>query len=677
VISHDIEARRRHQRGQSGKQILRLEDYVGGPVTPAVPQSVQEPAVGQERQPIRGNGGARGIAAQTLEAEPISGRNADACMDAEAGNGCAAPAIRDRKVFHFDRITGFGDACPGARANGKRRRTRRRCPDPVNPDIVYGAGLGGRLSKWDARIGQVQNVSPWPVTSYGERPTSIRYRYSWITPLAISRRPGNPIYLGAQVLFRSTDGGQTWKAASPDLTGAEPVAKDCSGDVTLDRATACGYGVIFAIAPSPLADGQVWVGTDNGRVQVTRNDGASWSDVTPTDMRDWTKINIIDASAHDPGTAYVAGDRHRLDDQRPLAWRTHDYGRTWTEIGHGLPQDGWVGVVRGDPKRPGLLFAGTNRGAYVSFDDGDHWQSLQLNLPRTGINDLLVHGKDVIVATQGRGIWILDDMDPLRHLSGAEPAAGPLLLPPATAYRLRANENKDTPLPPEEPRAPNPPTGAVLDYVLPKTPGTPVVIEIVGSDGAPVRRFASNETPARPRAEIYFADSWLAPPPVPTVQAGHNRFVWNLRFPPPQALESEYSIAAVPGGALAEPAGAFVLPGRYEVRLTVDGQILRQPLTVMMDPRVKTPEAGLAELFAFQREVEAELARSARLAAVRKQESGAPAPPAAGNPEDPARVNAILTSLARDLEGADAAPTGPQREVLQSCRQALDRAEKK
>jgi photosystem II stability/assembly factor-like uncharacterized protein len=568
-------------------------------------------------------------------------------------------------------------------------------PDPRDPDIVYGAGLGGRLSKWNARTGQVQNVSPWPVSSYGERPTTVRYRYSWITPLAISKRPPFAIYQGAQVVFRSTDGGRTWQTISPDLTGAVEGAPGCEGDVPVARATACGFGVVFAIAPSPVADGVVWVGTDNGRVQVTRDDGASWQDVTPPDMQDWTKVNIIDASPHDPGTVYVAADRHRLDDFRPLAWRTHDFGRTWTEIGHGLPAGAWVGVVRQDPERPEMLFAGTSRGVHVSFDDGGHWQSLQLGLPRTGINDLLVKGDGLVVATQGRAIWALDGIEPLRHLPSSGARQEALLLPPPPAYRLRPNENRDTPLPPEEPRAPNPPVGALIDYVLPAAPASPVVVEIAGLDGVLIRRFASDATPPQPPAEVYFSKRWLAPPTVPTAHAGHNRFVWDLRYPPPHALEGEYSIAAVPGGATVVPAGAFVLPGRYEVRLVVGDVTLRQPLEVVMDPRVDTSRATLEALLAFQQEVATELTRSADLAAAvsaerkRLRQARDDAPSAAGraeaesalgrleallSPKDrsPERRNALLTALAQDLEGACALPTGPQRALLAESRAAID-----
>ncbi len=434
-------------------------------------------------------------------------------------------------------------------------------PDPADPDIVYGAGLGGRVSKWNAQTGQVQNVTPWPVSSYGARPGTARYRYSWITPLAIAARPPHAIYVGAQVVFRSLDGGQSWKTVSPDLTGAVPGAGGCDGDVPVERATACGWGVVFAIAPSPAADGVVWAGTDTGRVHVTRDDGASWSDVTPPGMRDWTKVNIIDASASDPGTAYVAADRHRLDDFRPFAWRTHDFGKTWTDIGRGLPDGAWVGVIREDPRRRGLLFAGTSRGVHVSFDDGGTWQSLQLDLPRSGVNDVLVHGDDVIVGTQGRGIWALDAIAPLRHAAEGGAAGAPVLVPPADAYRLRANQNRDTPLPPEEPRGANPPTGAVIDYVLARGASTPVVIEIAAPDGAIVRRFSSADVPHRPNAEVYFAERWLAPPAVPSALSGHNRFVWDLRSPPPRALEYQVLDRGDAAGRRGHAGGGLRAPG--------------------------------------------------------------------------------------------------------------------
>ena len=539
-------------------------------------------------------------------------------------------------------------------------------PDPVDPDIVFGAGLGGRVSKWNGRTGQVQNVSPWPLSSYAARPGTTRYRYDWITPLAISPRPPHPIFVGAQVLFRSLDGGASWDTISPDLTGAVEGASDCDGDVSLERATECGYGVIFAIAPSPAADGLIWIGTTNGRIQLTRDDGATWSDVTPPSLPDWSKVNIIDASASDPGTAYVAVDRHRVDDPRPMAYRTHDFGATWTEIGHGLPPKEWVGAIRQDPEQAGLLYTGTNRGVHVSFDDGETWQSLQLNLPTTGINDLLVHEDDVIVATEGRAIWVLDAVAPLRQLASGDLGDEPVLVPPAAAWRLRFNQNKDTPLPPEEPTGDNPPAGAILDYILPSNGAGPVVLEIFDAKGTLVRRFGSDDEIEAPNARIYFADIWLGEPSRPSMGSGHHRFVWDLRYPAPPTLGSSYSIAAVPGRATpARPEGAFVLPGTYEVRLTAGGQTVSQELEVAMDPRVEVTSAELSNLLELQNEIAAALERMVALATQTKE--------AGGEAYDEVRsIARVLTSLASDLESADAPPTEPQRELFA---QAVDRLE--
>ena len=329
---------------------------------------------------------------------------------------------------------------------------------------------------------------------------------------------------------------------SPDLTGAIPGAPGCDGDVPMSRATACGFGAIFAIAPSPAADGLVWVGTDNGRVKRTDDGGKTWQDKTPAGLADWSKVNMIDASPTEPGTAYVAVDRHRLDDFRPMAHRTHDGGATWTEIGHGLPEGGWVGVVRQDPKAPGRLYAGTSRGVFVSFDDGERWQSLQLNLPTTGINDLLVHGDDLIAATQGRGLWVLDGLGPLRHQAVSRRAPARSSCPRLPRSACRSNQNKDTPLPPEEPRAANPPVGAVFDYVLTAAgpaggPDAPrlVTLEIATAEGHVVRRFASDDTPKPAAAEVYFADLWLGAPARLPARLGHNRFTWDLRLPAPRA----------------------------------------------------------------------------------------------------------------------------------------------
>jgi len=542
-------------------------------------------------------------------------------------------------------------------------------PDPSDPNIVYGAGLGGRISKWDARTGQVQNVSPWPVSSYAENPLQTRYRYDWITPLAIAAVAPHSIYTAAQVVFRSGDGGQSWQTISPDLSGAVPGTPDCDEHTPVERATACGFGTVFSLAPSPLRAGLLWVGSNTGRVHLTSDDGAHWRDVTPQGLEDWSRVNLIDASATDPDTAYLAVDRHRLDDYRPRAYVTHDGGEHWREIGHGLPTGAWLNVVREDPAQKGLLYAGTSRGVHVSFDDGEHWQSLQLDLPTSGVNDLLVHEDDLVIATQGRAIWILDDVTPLRHLAGTI-ASAPELVPPAVALRLRFDQNKDTPLPPEEPTGENPPVGAVLDYILPAEFADTVRIEILAPDGALLQVFDSESLPERANARAYFAPTWFGHP-VPLARTpGHHRFVWDLRLPPPPTLHSQYSIAAVPERETPIlPAGAFVLPGTYTVRLVAGDTVSEQPLRVVMDPRVPVTPDELAELLAFQREVAQALEHAVALARESgyvDAEQGDPDYSAPAERDGPAAVAATLTELAIDLEHTDAPPTQPQRELLQA-----------
>ena len=536
-------------------------------------------------------------------------------------------------------------------------------PDPLDANIVYGAGLGGRISKWNATTAQAQNVSPWPVSSYAENPREVEYRYDWITPLAISAAPPHAMYTAAQVLFRSTDGGQSWQTISPDLSGADPSATGCTDATPVDMATACGYGTLFAIAPSPLRDGLVWVGTSNGLVYLTTNTGEDWQNVTPPGLEDWSKISLIDASATDTDTAYVAIDRHRLDDFSPRAYVTHDAGKNWREIGQGLPDGGYVKVVREDPVLAGLLYAGTSRGVFVSFDDGENWQSLQLNLPTTGVNDLLVHEDDLVIATQGRALWVLDGVGPLRHLARTSAVSEPQLVAPDTATRLRFNQNKDTPLPAEEPTGENPPAGAVLDYILPEGFSGLARLEILTADGIVIRSFDSETVPAQAKARIYFAETWLGKPQALPASAGHHRFIWNLRYTPPPTLESEYSIAAVPGKSTPIlPEGAFVLPGSYTVRLTAGGQTIIRNLDVVLDPRVEVTQDDLVSLLEFQQQVKTVLARAVTLH--EEIEAGNEEARASSVADTPRKVAAALTALAIDLEHTDLPPTSSQRELL-------------
>jgi photosystem II stability/assembly factor-like uncharacterized protein len=536
-------------------------------------------------------------------------------------------------------------------------------PFPSDPNVVFGSGLGGRLSKWDARTGRVSNVSPWPEITYGKRPNSVKYRYNWITPIAISSFPPHAVYQGAQVLFRSLDQGEHWQIISPDLSGKDPNAKDCDGDVPVEKATSCGFGSIFSIAPSSVSRGVLWIGTDNGKIQLTRNEGKSWADVTPSEIADWSKIVSIDASAIDAGTAYAAVERHRRDDWHPYIYRTHDFGKNWKAITSGLPENSYVNVVRQDPHRKDLLYAGTRTGVFVSFDDGENWQSMQLNLPRSGINDLLVHDDDVILATQGRSLWVLDNVTPLRHLNSA--TLETILFPPAKSYRLSKNENRDTPLPPEIPTTPNPPTGVAIDYILSGAPAQPVRLEILNQKGELLRTFSSADKPERPKATQYFADRWLKPLPVLPAIPGHNRFVWDLRLEQPRVAEYDFSIAAVPGDDSATiPQGIMILPGKYSARLTVDGKTFTQPVLVEKDPRSKVKPQDLESEFAFYKQ-------ATQLAAANLEKYEKLKKDDAKKYADFISAMDALTGLIKDLEDADGPPTGPQRELFADIRLKL------
>jgi photosystem II stability/assembly factor-like uncharacterized protein len=572
-------------------------------------------------------------------------------------------------------------------------------PDPVDPTIVYGTGLGGRLSRFDAITGQVANVSPWPIMSYGAKPTTTKYRYTWITPLVATRNHQNRtvLYFGAQVLFRSTDRGDHWDVISPDLTGQQQGAKDCE-NVAIANARACGYGVIYSIAVSPRDDNEIWTGSDSGVIEMTRDGGAHWADVTPKGIATMTKISSLDVSALQSGTAYAAADNHRSDDFAPHVWRTHDFGKTWQETDSGLPAGHYVSVVRADPVRAGLLYAGTDAGAFVSFDDGDHWQPLQLNLPTVWVRDLLVHGNDLVAATQGRAIWILDDLSPLRQWNANIASQALHLFRPADALRVHANNNKDTPLPPETPLGKNPPNGAIIDYALGADTHGPVAIDILDSSGKLVRHYASDARPEAADAERYFDADWLKPEPMPSAAPGLHRFVWNLRWPRPRAASYDYSIAAVFGeDTPTSPQGAFVLPGRYTVVLKADGHEQRQPLTVKMDPRVHTSEADLRAALKFSQDVGASLdmayvgyaqqqAVQRQLAALDKQLGGQSshknlldevraledtlgADDNAGLEQTTgfSALSGQLAALESDAESADTAPTAAQEAVLSSA----------
>ncbi len=471
-------------------------------------------------------------------------------------------------------------------------------PDPVDPNIVYASGLGGQVSRWDARTGQVTDVSPWPLSNYGARPSTVAHHFNWVNPLVGSQAGPPALYLGGEVLWKTTDQGNHWSIISPDLVGKVPGATGCGGDVTREQALACGYGTLVTIEPSPTSPAEVWTGSDSGIVAFTRDGGAHWTQVTMPGAKPWEKIANVDLSALDPNTAYVAVDGHRIDDWAPHIFRTHDGGKTWTEVTRGLPAGQVVTAIRSDPVQPGLLYAGNETGVYVSFGDGDTWQSLKQNLPTSWARDLTIHGDDLIVGTQGRAIWSLGDLALLRQIKPSIAAEKVHLFTPAPAVRVRFNNNHDTPLTPETPRGENPPEGAVIDYWLGSAPKGPVTLEIRDPSGAVVRRYSSAEAPQPLPSERYFQEGWVKPEPVLSAAPGAHRWVWDMRRDRPKAVEYSYDIAAVWGlNTPLDPRGQFVEPGRYTAVLTVDGKSQTVPVDIVADPRVVGADYHAARAF--------------------------------------------------------------------------------
>ena len=473
-------------------------------------------------------------------------------------------------------------------------------PDPLDPDVVY----GGKLTRFRHSTGDVQDVSPAPLRG--------KYRFLRTAPVLFSPVDPRVLFYAGNVLFKTTNGGRGWDVVSPDLSRETPDVPESIGVYrTPPMAKQPRRGVIYTVAPAKRDANVIWAGTDDGLVHRTADGGKTWVDVTPPGLTAWSKVSLIDASAFDDLTAYAAVNRFRLDDLKPHVYRTHDGGKTWKKIVNGLPDDP-VNAVREDPVRKGLLYAATERMVHVSFDDGENWQPLRLNMPATSIRDLVVHGDDLVVGTHGRGFWILDDVTPLRQLDtklAAGVANAPVLFAPQTAVRVRRNRNTDTPLPPEEPVGENPPDGAILDYVLGAAPRAPVTLEILDRSGALVRRFASDDPPEPLVEPLVVPAFWARPPRVLPATPGMHRFVWDLRLPPPHALAHEYPISALPGDTPKGPLGPSVVPGDYTVRLTVDGTALTRPLTVKMDPRVTMSSADLAAQFALLRRIAGALER--------------------------------------------------------------------
>jgi photosystem II stability/assembly factor-like uncharacterized protein len=569
-------------------------------------------------------------------------------------------------------------------------------PDPLHPNLIY----GGKVTRFDMITGQTQDVSPVLLRTG-------KYRFNRTAPLIFSPAAPHTLYLGSNVLFKTSDAGHSWQIISPDLTREDPgVPPNIGSMIASDPAQGKHRGVIYSLGPSPIDANLIWAGTDDGLIWLTRDGGQNWREVSPPGLSAWSKIAQLDASHFDPNGVYAAVNRFRLDDLHPYIYRTHDGGQTWEKITTGLPDDAPVNVVREDPVRQGLLFAGTERAIYVSFNDGDSWQSLQLNLPATSMRDLVIHNDDIVVGTHGRSFWILDAITPLRQLNQQVVAANAFLFKPGIAYRVRRNVNTDTPLPPEEPAGKNPPDGAIIDYTLQSAAPAAVKLQILDANGKIVRAFSSTDKPEATMEELGKELNvplyWIRPPQILSDAAGQHRFVWDLRTPPPATLRHEYPISAIVHDTPRLPVGPAVMPGSYTVKLDVAGQTFTQPLEIKIDPRIIAPVDQLDQQFRLASRIcdamNLSFASLAQVRAVRAQlrdlahqapkgeiadaihaleqkvapfEGAAPGFGQAAHQDTFAQLNAQLAQLLSAVDGADSAPTQTAQDTTSDLQRSL------
>jgi photosystem II stability/assembly factor-like uncharacterized protein len=469
--------------------------------------------------------------------------------------------------------------------------------DPQDSNIVYGA----KLTRTNQALGEVADIAPEPIRR-GE------YRYNRTLPVVFSPLDPKALYFAANVLFKTTDRGNSWTTISPDLTRESYEMPANLGAFSAgDPEKGHHRGTIYAVAPSYKEADTIWAGTDDGLIHITRDGGKNWKNVTPPQLKPWSKVSVIEASHFDAGTAYATINSFRLDDLHAHIYRTRDFGANWQEITTGIVDNSVSNVVREDPLRKGLLFAGTENSVYVSFDDGDSWQPLQLNLPHTSMRDLTIHGDDLIVATHGRSFWILDDITPLRQLNGEVAHAPAFLFTPQEAIRWRWNRNPDTPLPPEVPAGKNPPDGAIIDYCLSTAANRPITLDIFTAEGNPVlvRHYSSTDKPAsidKLAGEHPIPMYWVRSEQILSSQPGMHRFVWDLHYEAPKALEHEFPISAIMHSTPLNPLGARPLPGKYKVELTVDGKRYSATFELKMDPRITATASDLAKQFEMESE---------------------------------------------------------------------------
>lgn len=452
-------------------------------------------------------------------------------------------------------------------------------PDPLNSNIIY----GGKLSRYDKLTGQVQSITPSPKRSN-------EYRFVRTEPVIFSPVDPKTLYFAGNVLFKTQNGGEDWQVISPDLSREKLDIPASVGTYTNDEMKKMPRrGVIYTVAPSPLSVNTIWAGTDDGYIHITKDGGKTWNNITPPEITSWSKVSLMDASHFDVNTAYAAVNRIRCDDMKPYIYKTNDGGKTWKKIVNGLPNDP-VNAVREDPKRKGLLFASTETTVYFSLDNGNHWQSLRLNMPATSVRDIIIKDNDLVVATHGRGFWILDDITPLRQLS-KDAAEHNTLFRPAQAYRVRWNLNTDTPLPPDEPAGQNPPDGAIIDYYLNENARGEVTLDIIDVKGKLVSHYSSNDTGYK-IPEVNVPLFWIRPQQILSAERGSHRFLWDIHYTSLN-LPPSYPISAIYKNTAPRPTSPWVMPGNYIVKLSVNGKVFSQPLRIKMDPRIKTSIADL------------------------------------------------------------------------------------
>jgi photosystem II stability/assembly factor-like uncharacterized protein len=571
-------------------------------------------------------------------------------------------------------------------------------PYPPDPNIVY-AGAEGLITRFDKRSEQAVDVSVLPLDVSGNGAEKLPHRFNWTSPLLVSPHDPNTLYSAAEMLFKSTNRGQSWTAISPDLTrNDKSKQKPSGGPITLDITSVEYYDTIFAVAESPVKKDMLWVGTDDGLVQLSTNGGQTWANVTPKEMPEWSMISIVEASHHDAGTAYLAVDRHKFDDFRPYIYRTHDSGKSWTLTANGIPNGSYVRSVREDPKRKGLLFAGTETGVYFSLDEGANWQPLKLNLPTVPVHDLNIHGDDLIAATHGRAFWVLDDITPLRQMDATSANADTFLFKPQVALRLHLPDAIER----RGPLGDDPPLGAILDYYFKSAPKDEVKLEILDSDGKVVRALSSRESKEEQQPQEW-PDLAKEITTIPAA-AGLNRYAWNLRWDSPVKIPGAFYSGLGPRGPIA-------LPGKYNVRLTVSGHSQTQPLEIVTDPRVKNvSQDDLQKQFALSvqvRDSNAELhsavnqirelrvgikalrqrlegearlkslldqadALDKKLAPVEEELIQVNMKGSEANLAFPNMLNEQLDSFSSSVQAGDSAPTQQQYEVFKMLRTRLD-----